>query len=737
MIRMPPQTLPGIWCTAWLWGMAICLAGPTGAQAQAMADARIESLDPAQAEQLRLRMQLDSAPPVYQDRFMDLDVLATQVEAIPEAEQPQGLRAWLLESRVGLGDSSTTGYGRLRATEFGQRLEYRHETLSHGEFALQLDARHLSGDNSSSGLGMGVLGYARDASSARFTLRNLAFPLTPRSFADTAVGDVFSELTDGLTRNYRLSFGSTPVRGASLRLYSSGWDVRAGLGQRGNLTGGPYPGFEKSQGTLAWLGGTLRLQGPWFAALQINQAQAIPAYYYDPLTAQGIGRRNVSSWAASLGRGRELLREGDFKLRATVLGSQSRSSMPGDSGSSQGLFVEAGVRAGAYRHEFGTYVTRPRLYFGDYGLATASRGAYWRVDRSASRLAWGAGLDYERARPGGDFGLSGYERTGASGNLQYLFDRRSSVGGSLSMHQTRYDGAGAGGSSANGRGLWATAFYQTRFFEAPRSRLSLTLQRNELIVLGDSAATGQELQWEQDWIGGRYETMRPELTSTIGYARDRSGGTSRRYPTAGLQWRYWMDSGTHLAGNLRYTSQSGGLYTNRGLSGSLTAEKSLGQGWRIGFSTLFNQTRASLLPTPSALPNVYRSNEKAAYVYLRWEGSAGTAFATAGVPGEGAGAGAGSLSGRVFYDANRDGEQQAGEGGVAGVEVLLDGRYRTLTDRDGRFEFPMVTTGHHRLSLTLESVPLPWGAAGDNGVAIHVPLRGHAVAAIAVVKVGE
>src|SRR6218665_3148126 len=154
MIRMPPQTLPGIWCTAWLWGMAICLAGPTGAQAQAMADARIESLDPAQAEQLRLKMQLDSAPPVYQDRFMDLHVLATQVEAIPEAEQPQGLRAWLLESRVGLGDSSTTGYGRQRAAEFGQRLEYRHETLNHGEFALQLDARHLSGDNSSSGLGM-------------------------------------------------------------------------------------------------------------------------------------------------------------------------------------------------------------------------------------------------------------------------------------------------------------------------------------------------------------------------------------------------------------------------------------------------------------------------------------------------------------------------------------------------------------------------------------------------------
>ena len=91
----------------------------------------------------------------------------------------------------------------------------------------------------------------------------------------------------------------------------------------------------------------------------------------------------------------------------------------------------------------------------------------------------------------------------------------------------------------------------------------------------------------------------------------------------------------------------------------------------------------------------------------------------------------------MFYDANRDGEQQAGEVGVAGVEVVLDGRYRTVTDRDGQFEFPVVPTGHHRLSLTQESVPLPWGASGDNTSSVHVPLRGQASASIAVVKVSE
>ncbi|KAF5292567.1 hypothetical protein FQR65_LT20263 [Abscondita terminalis] len=146
--------------------------------------------------------------------------------------------------------------------------------------------------------------------------------------------------------------------------------------------------------------------------------------------------------------------------------------------------------------------------------------------------------------------------------------------------------------------------------------------------------------------------------------------------------------------------------------------------WRPGFSRLSCgpgtglahglcgafQPGAGLGAAPSAPPNLYRSDEKATYVYLHREGSAGKALTATGLPGEGAGGG--SLSGHVFYDANRNGERQAGE---AGVEVLLDGRYRTLTDRDGRFEFPRVTTGHHQLTLTPESVPPPWGTAEDLG----------------------
>ncbi len=715
---------------------------PAATPAPVVADARIESIDRAQAEQARLKALIDAAPKAYEDRFMNPDASAAG-DAAPEAEQPQGFRAWLVESRIGFGDATSTGYGRQRASEFGQRFEYRRETLNYGEFVLQADARHLSGDSFLSGGGIGSLGYAREATSGRFTLRNLGFPLTTRTFADTAVGDIYSELTDGLSRNYRLSLGSTTVRGASTRIFSSDLDVRAGFGERGNLAGGPYPGFEKSQGTLGWLGLTKRLGERWFTSFQIDQARNIPAYYYDPLSAQGIGRRDVTSWATSIGYGSELLRDGDIKGRATLVGSRTSSSLVplARTDSSQGLFVEASARTGAYRHELGAYTARPNLYFGDYPLATGTRGAYWRIDRSDSRMNWGGALDFERAAPNDSFNLFGYRRASASGNFQYLLDRNTSFGGSLNLMQMRYEGASTGAASqaqnpgSRFRSLYADAFYQTRFFDWPRSRFSLSVRRNEAIVLGDGTATGQELQWEQDWIGGRFETMRPELTTTLGYARDQSSGVTRNYPTAGVQFRFWMAEGFSVTGNLRYTSQHGGLYTSRGLSGSISAEKDLAPGWRAGIAANLNQARATTVPVALNTPTLFRTNDKTVYVYLRWEGSAGSAYQTAGA--RTGNAGGGSVTGRVFYDANNDGQQQIGEGGVANVEVLLDGRYRAVTDRDGRFEFPLVTTGRHQLTLTSETVPLPWGPARDAGASVDVPLRGQASTSIPVIKVGQ
>jgi hypothetical protein len=143
------------------------------------------------------------------------------------------------------------------------------------------------------------------------------------------------------------------------------------------------------------------------------------------------------------------------------------------------------------------------------------------------------------------------------------------------------------------------------------------------------------------------------------------------------------------------------------------------------------EARATALAQPSFAPTVYRSRERSAYVFLRWEGQAGQPYA---VIGQRQGAGSGRIAGQVFLDANRDGRRQADEAGVANVEVVLGGRYRTLTDAQGRFEFAAVATGVQRLALTLDTVPLPWAPASEAGTSALVPLRGDAIVEIPLLR---
>lgn len=715
------------------WLLLPLFAAPAAAdEGTPLSDARIRPLSRQAAEEARLRALVEAEPPAYHDRFMDPAQAETD-SAPAGGEPPEGVRSWLFESRAGAGSATGTGLTRRSGAEYGLRGEYRQETRDWGDLLLQVDGRTLQGDLQAGWGGIGGLGYARERSSARATLRSLGLPLSPTVFADTTLGDGYSALTDGLARHDRLSLGTTVVRGLSTRVYGPDFDLRAGTGQRGLLTGGPFAGFERSGGRLSWLGGTQRLGDQWYVAGQLDEARGVPAFYLDPLSGLGAGAKDVSSWALSVGRGPPSPAGDALRWRATAIGSRVRSDTPGvATGSASGLFLEASLRLGSFRHEAGAYAAAPNLHFGDLPLPIGTRGAYWRMDRADSRLSWGVGVDLEHAAPGSNFTAVGYDRSGASGYLQWTLDRHTSLGGSFNVYDTRFAGDGefTQGPSRS-RSLYANAYYQTRLFGLPRSRLSLTLHRNELVVLDGTAATGEELQWEQEWLGSRQETQRTEFVTTLGYARDRSGGTTRRYPTAGLQFRYWPQPTLSLVGSLRYTSQSGDLWASRGLSGYVSAEKELGGGWRLGLAASLNQTRAAAVPTSSFGPQVYRGSDKSVHVFLRWEGSSGAPYAPLGVR---AGAGSGRVEGRVYLDANRDGLAQAGEGGAAGVEVVLDGRHRTTTDREGRFEFPLVTTGRHQLSLTPESVPLPWGGA-DSGTSVDVPLRGSAYASIPVIRV--
>ena len=698
--------------------------------------AQVTTLDRVEAEQERLRKLMAGKPKAYEDRVMDPNSVPAQRndDTTTLNTDAEGFRAYLGEARIGHAQNNSGA----SATEYGLRGEYRQETLNYGEYVAQADVRSRQGDPTTS---IGTLGSANQKNSARITLRNLGFPLTTQIFADTALGDQASQLTDAFGRSYRASLGSSTVRGVSTHILAREFDARFGIGERGGLVGGPYPGFEKTQGLLAWGGYTQRFGTDAFVGGQINHATDMPLYGSGLGIGSGIANgistvpgTNVTSAAVALGYGSDLVDAGASRARISLVSSNSSSASFGQKKSAFGAFVEGGFRSGDYRHELGTFWAQPNLRFGDSVMTSDNRGAYWRVDHRGTRLNWGLGADFEETNPSRAAERLAQRRIGLNGNAQYRVDRQTTVGGNMSLADTRYQNSDAYSVTGDGnRSYNASLFYQTLFYDWGRSRVTVTARQNETLVANSVKATGQELQWEHDWITGKYETMRPEFTTTLGYARDVSDNKTQTYPTAGLLWKYWPDADWSFGGNLRYTSRTGNLATSRGLSGSVNTEKVFNNGWRIGLQASINQARVDVT---GPQPVVTRSNDKSVFLYVRFEGSSGTPFQSLGLRARNS-AGGGSISGQVFYDANRDGEQQADELGAPNVEVVLDGRYRTTTDRDGRFEFPIVPTGDHRLTLVLETVPLPWGVALERGREVNVPLRGQVTTKIPVVKVGE
>ena len=58
-----------------------------------------------------------------------------------------------------------------------------------------------------------------------------------------------------------------------------------------------------------------------------------------------------------------------------------------------------------------------------------------------------------------------------------------------------------------------------------------------------------------------------------------------------------------------------------------------------------------------------------------------------------------------------NGRREASEGGVPGVTLILDRRFVTRTDAQGRYEFPAVAEGEHVIEVSSDNVPLPWTPA--------------------------
>jgi hypothetical protein len=396
--------------------------------------------------------------------------------------------------------------------------------------------------------------------------------------------------------------------------------------------------------------------------------------------------------------------------------------------------VDASVKRGKQQHSVGVYSSQRDLRYAESSLP-ASQGAYWRWEHQSARQSVGTSVEVEQIQGQSSHTDNTLTRLSTSANASYQLERGHSLGVSLQLTQSINELNGRNDASNQQRAANLTAYYQGRW-QNKRSQVNVNAHYNDQVVANAPAATGYELQWEQDWLADSYTTMRPELSSTLGVAVDQSQGDQQVYPTAGIRGCYWLDADWSVGGSLRYTSRTGNLATSQGLAGSVNTEYELGKGWSLGGSVNLNQATVDVNATRFSQPLVSRTTDKSAYVYVRWQGTRGKPYQAVGKASKGK-RGTGSIRGLVFFDKNRDGIRQADEMGIPQVEVVLDDGYRVTTDQHGQFNMPTVWVGEHTVSLDGSTIPLPWEAPNNKANKVKVVIRSTKELALPLYKIGE
>ena len=697
-----------------------------------------EVLDKTALERERLLQLVEDKPTAYLDNYFSEGDTSPVVfvEDEPEEEEPDGVRFYNIETRAGFAESERDGK-KQQATEAGVRSEYRIETRDYGEFVVQADTRTRSGTDDTNGFTVGSLLPSKEKQSSRVTVRNLGMPVTEDILADTDVGDVNLDVTPALARNYRFTLGNSQVRGARTRLHNETFDLRMGSGQRGNLVGGPFPGYEKDEGTVSWAGYSHHVSDEATVGVQASQAKGIPL---GSSVAGGKEYADINAVAASVTLGTTIQQDGDKQLRVSALTSRTERTTGTNTGkkSAKGVFLEGEIQHQGIHHQMGAYRTDPELRSADDLISAGAQGAYWRMNSKGARLNMGGGVDVEQQRPDPTLSGNKSERVSLNANAHYVIDSRHSVGGNATVGQTASENSSAFSSTASkNRSINASGYYQLSNKDWGRTRLGATVRQNEELVSNSSRSTGVEVNWEQEWLANSkgWSSNQPEFSTTLGVAQDRSTQDTQTYPTAGMRVRYWPNSDWNVGGSLNWTSRTGNLSTSQGLAGTLNTEYTLNKSLSLGANVSLNQARVDVDATALSNPIVSRTQDKTAYVYLRWGGGGGKPYATQGNRTKGK-LGSGSVRGLVFFDANQDGVQQIGENGVPDAEVWMDERYQARTDATGAFEFLSVATGSHQLGINLDSLPLPWGAPRGTGWDVEVPLRGEVNPRIPIVKMG-
>jgi hypothetical protein len=371
------------------------------------------------------------------------------------------------------------------------------------------------------------------------------------------------------------------------------------------------------------------------------------------------------------------------------------------------VWADGEIQDGPTAYSAGLFWLDPGLSWAGQPMASDAAGGYVRTSMQTRQWSAEGGFDLLRS-------VSDPQRTGifATGSGRWRYSRSVSVGAGASVR--RFNG-----------NAWST-FSELRWqndWGGSGLRLDLTSQTQQRTRL---------LTLDHDWQVATSWSLATSVTagqSTFGGQRETLWGTA-------LSLSAPLASDVTVRGNVALEQAGSGnnrTGINAGLSWRVTPQWSLDANYNLNRGS--TQLNTSIDPLAPPLPFENSTTQsRSVYVALRWEDRAGSRSAPLG--GQ-ALQGGGRIEGTVFLDANRNGRQEAGETGPAGVTVYLDNRYAARTDGQGRFVFDFVASGNHTLTVLRETLPLPWVPAQDQAIPVEVRVRDNLRLSIGAVRSNE
>jgi hypothetical protein len=643
-----------------------------------------------------------SAP--YVDRVIEGLATDTDVQAAPYDASGRP-RWWRIESRWGQETASFGG----RLGTLGLALQGGYDTLNHGAWSIDAQTRRARRSDV-------LVPPLNDTTDSVLTVRQRGFPLGGGWWMNNDFGAIGLAAAPLTRAPARVSLPLVRVQGVSGEWVQAreGWTAALSTGRPAIVDGLFTNEITVQPGRITQ------------TALQWNLQSAGAATRSNTQVAAQVARGKELRWgpqerlvdANSLWLGSRWAGGGSAQANAQLqfitssVDSRNTAALPGavPQGTSQGAWLDASWRASAFTHGAGAYRLGAGLNWAGLPMAADAAGLYWRTQWQSRVWSVDGGMDLLRS------GASTNKDTGFFSTLNLRHRVQRNLNWTLATALRRLDSLAY---NLAGELQWTHGGGQTV------GRIELDGDRG---TADAPSQHGTRLIANHDWALANGWAWATGLT--LGQVSGSGAPADRRVIALASSLDAPITSALSLRGSGNVERLGG--QQRSGLQAALDWQ--LTPGWnletRINIDRGRLQRVRSLDPlTPPPPPPADELSARSVFVVLRYAGSAGSSTAPLGGRSE---EGGGAISGMVYLDANRNGRQDPGERGAAGVTVTLEGRYTAVTDAQGRFEFAWVAPGLRAVTVLNETLPLPWSAPDEGRTVVDVRLRAQHAISIAV-----